>query len=342
MWQTTGCRYQVSPIAADTSRVLTTTTGWPTETPFVLNLYFSPTQVAARSHPNQLRVQRQLNSWWHDSSGTTSPDPLSYADAVRIRPPGIPLYGLGPHIDAGSLSRWAEPTYRNVYASVWEGHPEDLDLYDLGKRKDANQAFFIGNAHSRVLRAFQGWTALTSAGPGEGSLMLYPGVKWAMAYVLLRPFFRPPSDGDVMDAEKWTVALDSSWFAGTFRTDSQRLSPTSHPHLRLRECLVNIPTTNAGDCVFWHADMCHAVEVDHRGDHDASVAYIAATPTTEENTKYVKGQLKDFLEGRAPEDFRSEQKKVAIEKNFKGYTGETGILNQAGRKAMGFDDLLQL
>jgi hypothetical protein len=107
-----------------------------------------------------------------------------------------------------------------------------------------------------------------------------------------------------MDAERWTIDLETLWFPGTFRTDSQRLSPTSHPHLRLRECIVSIPKMNGGDCVFWHADMCHAVEVDHSGDHDASVAYIAATPTTEENKKYIKAQLQDFLEGGAPMDFR--------------------------------------
>jgi hypothetical protein len=136
--------------------------------------------------------------------------------------------------------------------------------------------------------------------------MLYPCVKWAIGYLRLRSFFKPLPDGSVMDAEKWTFDLDNPWFPGTFRTDSQRLSPTTHPHLRLRECLVNIPNMEAGDCVFWRADMCHAVEVDDNGDHDASVAYIAATPTTEENTRYIKGQLRDFLEGRAPEDFRSD------------------------------------
>jgi hypothetical protein len=40
--------------------------------------------------------------------------------------------------------------------------------------------------------------------------------------------------------------------------------------------------------------------------------------------KCIKAQLKDFLEGRAPGDFRGKEK-VSVEKNFKGCTGENGI-----------------
>lgn len=254
---------------------------------------------------------------------------------MRIRPPGVAFRGLGPHIDAGSLSRWADPTYQSVYAAVFSGHPELLDNYDLTARKSADQAKFPGNAHSRVFRSFQGWTALTSAGPGEGSLMLYPNVKWAMAYVMLRPFFRAPEcDDDIMDATKWTFDPQSPWFPGTFRANSQLLSPSSHPHLRLPECMVAIPRMNAGDTVWWHADMCHAVEVDHHGDHDASVAYIAATPRTEQNKSYIRAQLEDFLSGAPPEDFRT----GSDESHFKLFTGEASILGgEAGRRAMGFD-----
>lgn len=232
------------------------TKGWPAATPFVLNLYWSPTQQAIRSHPHHLALQRELNSWWHDSSKSTSPDPLSYADGVRIRPPGIPFYGLGPHIDAGSLCRWVDPAYRKVYESVFSGRPEELDCYDMTKRMHAKQAYFDGKAHSRVFRAFQGWTALTKAGPREGSLLLYPNVKTAIAYVLLRPFFSPPSDEkDILNAEKWTLDVENPWFPGTWRDDSQFASPSSHPHLRLKECMVNIPKVNPGDTVWWHCDV---------------------------------------------------------------------------------------
>lgn len=331
-------RSSIGGVCADGKKVGESATdvgiGWPTETPFILQLYFSPTQIAARSHPNQLKLSRELNSWWNDAGSETASAPLSYADAIRIRPPKIPFYGLGPHIDAGSLSRWADPTYQSVYSAVFSGHPEQLDNYDLSLRKDAKQAFFPGSAHSRVFRSFQGWTALTGAGPGEGSLMLYPNVKWTIAYVLLRPFFQAPKDGDILDATRWTFDCDSAWFPGTFKADSQMLSPSSHPHLRLKECMVPIPRMYAGDTIWWHADMCHAVEVEHNGEHDASVAYVAATPSTAENERYIKGQLEDFLRGVPPEDFRG----GSNERDFDGFSGEQSILSgDEGRRAMGFE-----
>lgn len=230
--------------------------GWPDATPFVLNLYWSPSQQAARSHPRQSKLQRAINTWWHDEEGTTSPEPLSYADAIRIRPPGVPFYGLGPHIDAGSLSRWADPGYIKVYDCIFGGHPEQFDAYDLTTRKNANPALFDGFAHSSVFRSFQGWTALTKAAPREGSLLLYPNVKTAIAYVLLRPFFSQPKDErDIMDATKWTFDVETPWFPGTWRKDSQYASPTSHPHLRLKECMLHIPPMQAGDTVWWHCDV---------------------------------------------------------------------------------------
>ena len=50
--------------------------------------------------------------------------------------------------------------------------------------------------------------------------------------------------------------------------------------------------------------MLHAVEVDHFGDHDVSVAYVAATPTIKLNKIYMKKQAEVFLDGgKVPEDF---------------------------------------
>ncbi|EXJ57922.1 hypothetical protein A1O7_05345 [Cladophialophora yegresii CBS 114405] len=210
---------------------------WPAETPFILNLYYSPTQMAARSRLKQLKLSKELNSCRHDKPGSSySLESLSYADGIRIRPPGVTFRGLGPHVDARSLCRWADPTYQSVCSAVFSGHLESLANCDLSARQHANQAMFPGSAHSRVFRVFQGWTALTFAGLGEGSLMLYPNVIWTVAYLLLPPFFRAPeAEADVMDVSKWSFDVEDPWFPGTFRDDSQLLSPTSHPHLWLRE-----------------------------------------------------------------------------------------------------------
>ena len=224
----------------------------------MFNVYHSPSQQAARSHANSLAVQRTILKLWHDDSDDSKSfeEPLSYADAFRIRAPKSDgVFTLPPHIDGGSLSRWADETYASTYSAVFSGEPSQHDPYDLTIRKFARSALFPGTASS-VLRAFQGWTALTESGSKEGSLLLYPNVQAAVAYMLLRPFFDPPENlEDVMDAEKWTLNTESEWFPGTYTARPQMLSPNCHPHLRLEQCMVDIPRMYPGDTVWWHADV---------------------------------------------------------------------------------------
>ncbi|CZR45547.1 uncharacterized protein FPRO_15277 [Fusarium proliferatum ET1] len=325
---------------------------WPKESPSMLVLYNSPTQNTLRSHPDHLKLQRKLNELWKYSAEDTSPDALVYLDGIRDRAPGQPFLGLGPHIDAGSLCRWADPTYRKVYDKIFSGRPEDHDAYDLDARKNANQELYKGPAHSTVLRTFQGWTALTPTAPREGTIMIYPNVKTVIAYLLLRPFFNPPADlNHIMDAEKWTFDDLTGWFPGTMKPESQRLSRSSHPHLRLEECLVHMPEVRPGDTVWWHCDVsgsflmisaqlsdtnfkvCHAVDTEHLGTNNASVAFIAACPTTPSNESYVKEQLHATLEGRPSADYADGND--LDESTLKGYVGLDG-LNDEARKAFGF------
>lgn len=72
----------------------------PAENPFMFNVYHSPVQQAARSHPNSLAVQRAINSLWHDDSDQEKKfhEPLSYADGFRIRPADTEFKALPPHI----------------------------------------------------------------------------------------------------------------------------------------------------------------------------------------------------------------------------------------------------
>ncbi|KAF6816748.1 DUF1479 domain protein [Colletotrichum plurivorum] len=309
--------------------------GWPAESPSMLMLYDSPPQNSLRAHPNHLRLQRMLNELWHDDTGTTAPDPLVYYDGVRDRPPRQDFLGLGPHIDAGSLCRWADEAYRQVYCNIFSGRPELHDCYDLGLRKAADQELYPGPAHSSVFRSFQGWTALTRAAPNEGTLLVYPNVAAVVSYVMLRPFFRPPNDPrDLMDATKWTLDDATGWFPGTFETESQRLSRASHPHLKLEECLIHIPTMEPGDTIWWHADVCHAVDPEHRGSENASVVYIAACPSTPSNKAYVKKQLEETRAGRPPPDHADGD--GLDERSLKGYVGLEGLDDEA-KRAFGFE-----
>ena len=137
-----------------------------------------------------------------------------------------------------------------------------------------------------------------------------------------------------MNASKWTFDAETPWFPGTFAGDSQMLSPSSHPHLRLKECMVPIPAMEPGDTIWWHADMCHAVEVEHNGKNEACVAYIAAAPSTKQNKRYMKQQLEDLLKGVPPLDFRHND--CASERDFVGFQGEVSVLGDEGRRALGF------
>lgn len=58
-----------------------------------------------------------------------------------------------------------------------------------------------------------------------------------------------------MDAEKWVFDGETPWFPGTVKETSQYVSVASHPHLRLKDCLVYAPPMEAGDTVWWHADV---------------------------------------------------------------------------------------
>lgn len=235
-------------------------TGWPVESVAIYHLYSSPTQLKIKTNPRHLHVQRLLNSLWKDSSCPVNEqqaqnEPVLYPDGLRIRLPGQEFFGLGPHVDGGSLCRWADEEYLKTYDAVLSGKPEDYDPYETEHRKNANMAMFPGGAQCSVFRAFQGWTALTPCKPGEGGLMLVPNVKIVTAYMILRPFFKMPEDGSWEDSEKWELDA-SAWFPGTYRWDSQLLSPTSHPHLHLEETLMSCPEMKPGDTIWWHADVC--------------------------------------------------------------------------------------
>jgi hypothetical protein len=85
-----------------------------------------------------------------------------------------------------------------------------------------------------------------------------------------------------------------------------------------------------GDTVFWHSDVVHAVENDHKGTRYSNVMYIASTAGCEKNSAYLAKQAPAFLSGRTPPDFAPDN----FEVDFRGRATEAD-LTPLGRSQMG-------
>ena len=169
--------------------------------PQIYGVYWSKPQVAARQSPALTQARVFLNRLWrHADGGRTHFDPdqvPAYADRIRRRPPGSTSLGLSPHVDGGSVERWLGANFRRVYRHVLAGRWRDYDPFDAAFRPDVEE--IPSPAVCSMFRTFQGWTALTPQGPGDGTLQLIP-VANAMAYVVLRALQDDVADDDLCGA----------------------------------------------------------------------------------------------------------------------------------------------
>lgn len=308
-------------IAANQERVK----AFPADSPAVYELYWTPSQVEARAHPNVLDAQRFLQRLWHSSDPKTkvsTSNPLTYADRLRIRNPGDAKFTLGPHIDGGSLERWEDPEYSRVYTKILEGKWEQYDPWDVKHRLNAKMDLYNGAGACSMLRFFQGWLSMSDTAPGEGSLHVCPMLIHSTAYTILRPFF---------DVKSLEPNLDAT-FPGSVPGACQEYNPVTHPHMDLETTMVSVPQVEPGDFVAWHCDSLHSVDKEHRGKGDSSVMYIPATPLCEMNVDYLLKQRQAALSYSPPWDFPGA-----------GGPGEMGFqcavdwasLNLEGKRAMG-------
>ncbi|CDO75970.1 hypothetical protein BN946_scf184888.g20 [Trametes cinnabarina] len=310
-------------------------------------LYNSKAQILARTHPALISTQKYLLSLWHASdphSCVSVRTPVSYFDRIRIRPPGPSVFTLGPHVDGGSIERWEDSAFRACFQTIldgddgWRGH----DSFDISPRLDANQDLYNAPNQCSIFRPWQGWTALSNTGPGEGTLRVLPMLSLATAYMILRPFFRlrpdlrrritKPSDIP-LDADAWVIDLDDPTFPGSVPGKTQAVTPETHPHLRIERSMLSIPRVEPGDQVYWHTDVIHAVERDHNGAEDSSVIYIPAVPLTERNAAYIRDQRATFMQGVPAPDFPNGEG----ESRFEGRGGLEDIHDLDGRRMLGFE-----
>ncbi|OIW26104.1 hypothetical protein CONLIGDRAFT_656656 [Coniochaeta ligniaria NRRL 30616] len=292
----------------------------------IYELFWSPAQVQARAHPNILAAQKFAMSHWctaspRSPSSTSVPvpvvaasTPVTYADRLII-----PMHDpwtqhatvacSTAQIDNGSVERWEADgygrarTYSYIFEGWWEGH----DPWDASARVLASPDLYGGAGRCSAFRMFQGWLSL-------GGLAVVPLVKHAAAYFLLRPFFSPRTaiyNETLTATAKWEAFLsETNWtlippekqdsiLHGALPSYLQEINNLLHPHLRLGESLVSIPTLEPGDYLIWHPDLIHA---DVPGD-GATMICLPACPLTQSNALYVAQQRKAFLLGNPAPDF---------------------------------------
>lgn len=266
--------------------------------PQIFGLYWSRPQMHARQAEAMNSTRSFLNRLWtYEKNGVRFFDPdrqANYADRIRRREPGDATLGLSPHSDGGSVERWCEPSFRPVYREVFEGDLARFDPFDAEGRTGTRE--IPSPAVCSAFRTFQGWTALSRQGPGDGTLRLVPVARTA-PWMLLRALMPDVPEGDLCGAQP-----------------GRALGATPEWHAALREGLVSIPLMEPGDTVWWHPDVIHAVEDRHKGSEHSSVIYIAAAPWCDKNRDFMARQAPAFLAGRSSPDFAPED----YETDFKG------------------------
>ena len=319
-------------------------------------LFWSPTQVKARAHPNVLAAQKFAMSHWNtpaprspSSAAVRAPlvattFPVTYADRVLI-----PKHDPWAHhataacstaqVDNGSVERWEADgygrarTYSYIFEGWWEGH----DPWDASARVLASPDLYGGAGRCSAFRMFQGWLSLGDSqheefslerepcneierGSGSSGLAVVPLLKHAAAYFLLRPFFSPKTavyNETLTPTAKWEAFLsEENWtlvppdeqnsiLHGALPSYAQEINNLSHPHLRLGESLVRVPSLGPGDYLVWHPDLIHTAAVPPGANEATMMLCLPACPLTQGNALYLAQQRKAFMLGNPAPDFAS-------------------------------------
>ncbi len=282
-------------------------------TPQIFSLYWSRPQVMARQAVSMAITKRFLNQLY-DISGPMGPefDPendFTYADRIRRRQPGDTTLGLSPHMDSGSYERWCDPAYQAIYRRIYEGNIQGFDPWKAAFRTQTRE--YASPSVCSMFRTFQGWTALTPQGPGDGTLSLLTIAK-SISYFLLSALQKDVADDELCVA-----------------TPGRALGASQEWHKEILEGLISIPEVEPGDTVWWHPDVIHSVANEHQGDHYANVIYVGASPVCAKNEAYARRQADAFYSGRSAPDFAAEDYEV----NFEG-RATVDDLTELGRRQL--------
>jgi len=204
--------------------------------PQIYGIYWSRPQVQARQSEQLTRVRVFLNNLWQaESEGRRHFDPNVvpvYADRIRRRPPGSASLGLSPHVDGGSVERWLDENFRKVYRHVFSGDWLKYNAFDAAFRPEVRE--LPSPAVCSMFRTFQGWTALTRQGQGDGTLQLIP-IAESMVYVLLRALQDDVPEDDLCGAAPGrALSVNPQYHTQSRTSTAERVTATSCTSLQRR------------------------------------------------------------------------------------------------------------
>ena len=180
--------------------------------------------------------------------------------------------------DGGSVERWLDDNFRKVYRHVFTGSWRKYNAFDAAYRPEVREV--DSPAVCSMFRTYQGWTALTRQGKGDGTPQVIP-IAESMVYVLLRAIQDDVPQDDLCGAQP-----------------GRALSISDQYHSLLIQAFSSIPLMQPGDTVFWHSDVVHGVENEHRGSGYSNVMYIGSAPGCPKNTAYCEGRRSPSSPGR--------------------------------------------
>jgi hypothetical protein len=281
--------------------------------PEIYPVYWSSAQMEARQSDRMARVQSFLNHrWTYESDGVQWFDPdrdSLYPDRIRRRPPGASSGGLGTHIDVGTLDLWMTSAYQQAFRHLFDGSVEEYDPWDASYRTSGPQ--YPSSTMCSVFRTFQGWTALSDMAHDQGVLLTVP-IPEAMAYMMLRPLLPDVPEDDMCGVTVGQVfPINERW------------------HPLLMRARAGIPDVQAGDTVWWHADVIHGVAPVEDQQGWGNVMYIPAAPWCPRNEAYAPKVREAFLAGASPSDFPEEHYEREWPDRF-----QPEQLNETGRRGL--------
>jgi len=283
--------------------------------PQIFSVYWSKPQIEARQSENMAITRQHLNRVWdfeQDDQQHFDPDlECTYSDRIRRREPGDNSLGLKPHIDGGSVERWIDQEgFHKVFRKLIDGDWQNYQPFDAAYRSLTQE--IPSPAVCSMFRTYQGWVALTPQGPGDGTLNLVP-MSRALGWMFLRALQDDVADDDVCGAKA-----------------SRALLCDPHWHGLLLEALIPIPQVQAGDSVWWHPDVIHGVEDEHKGTGYSNVMYIGAAPSCQKNQEFLNRQAPCFDKGQSSPDFAAEHYELDCEAR-----ATVSNLSELGKKQMG-------